>query len=77
TQVALKKAGPKAKVVALDLLPMDPVPGATVLQGDFQEAAAERAVLDALDGGPADLVLSDMAPNTTGHAATDHIRIIA
>jgi 23S rRNA (uridine2552-2'-O)-methyltransferase len=61
--------------VALDLLPMDPVPGATTLQGDFEDPAAEAAVLAALDG-PADLVLSDMAPNTTGHAATDHLRII-
>jgi 23S rRNA (uridine2552-2'-O)-methyltransferase len=63
-------------VVALDILPMDPVAGATVLLGDFQEEVAERAVREAL-GGPADLVLSDMAPNTTGHNATDHLRIIA
>ena len=76
TQVAVRQAGPAGKVVALDLLPMDPVPGATVLQGDFQDPAAESAVLAALDG-PADLVLSDMAPNTTGHAATDHLRIMA
>lgn len=76
TQVAVEKGGPKGRVVALDLLPMDPVPGATVLQGDFQDPAAEQAVLAAL-AGPADLVLSDMAPNTTGHAATDHLRIIA
>ncbi|WP_135466610.1 RlmE family RNA methyltransferase [Crenalkalicoccus roseus] len=76
TQVAVRKAGPKGRVVALDLLPMDPLPGATVLQGDFQEPEAEAAVLAALDG-PADLVLSDMAPNTTGHAATDHLRIMA
>lgn len=76
TQVAVEKAGPKGRVVALDLLAMDPVPGAMVLQGDFQDAAVEQAVLAALDG-PADLVLSDMAPNTTGHAATDHLRIIA
>jgi 23S rRNA (uridine2552-2'-O)-methyltransferase len=55
---------------------MDPIPGATLLQGDFQDEATERAVLAALDG-QADLVLSDMAPNTTGHAATDHLRIMA
>jgi 23S rRNA (uridine2552-2'-O)-methyltransferase len=75
-QVALREAGPKAVVVAIDLLPMDPLPGATILQGDFQDEAAEAAVLAALDG-QADLVLSDMAPNTTGHAATDHLRIMA
>ncbi len=76
TQVALKRGGPRAKVVALDLLAMDPVAGAAVLQGDFQDAAAEQAVLAALDS-QADLVLSDMAPNTTGHGATDHLRIMA
>jgi 23S rRNA (uridine2552-2'-O)-methyltransferase len=76
TQVALKAGGPRARVVALDLLAMDPIPGATLLQGDFQDPAAEQAVLAALDG-PADLVLSDMAPNTTGHGATDHLRIMA
>ncbi|UFN50920.1 RlmE family RNA methyltransferase [Roseomonas sp. OT10] len=76
TQVAVQRAGEGGKVVALDILPMDPVPGATVLQGDFQEEATERAVLAALDG-PADLVVSDIAPNTTGHNATDHLRIMA
>ena len=76
TQVALQRTGEAGKVVALDLLPMDPIPGATMLQGDFQDPAVEQAVLAALDG-QADLVLSDMAPNTTGHNATDHLRIIA
>jgi 23S rRNA (uridine2552-2'-O)-methyltransferase len=76
TQVALRRGGAQARVVGLDLLDMDPIPGATLLQGDFQEEAAERAVRDALDG-QADLVLSDMAPNTTGHTATDHLRIMA
>jgi 23S rRNA (uridine2552-2'-O)-methyltransferase len=76
TQVASRRAGPQGKVIALDILPMDPVPGAVVLQGDFETEAALQAVLAALDG-PADLVLSDMAPNTTGHGATDHLRIMA
>lgn len=76
TQVSLGRAGATAKVVAIDLLPVDPIPGAILIQGDFQEAAAEQAVLAALDG-QADLVLSDMAPNTTGHNATDHLRIMA
>lgn len=75
TQVAVQAVGDRGKVVGLDLLPMDEVAGATLLQGDFQDEAAEQAVLAALDG-PADLVLSDMAPNTTGHTATDHLRII-
>ena len=74
-QVALKAVGDRGRVVGLDLLPVDPVPGATIFQGDFQDQAAEKQVEDAL-GGRADLVLSDMAPNTTGHAATDHLRIM-
>ena len=74
SQVAvLRGAG---QVLGLDLLPIEPVPGATFLLGDFH-AADMPAQLQALLGGPADLVLSDMAPNTTGHAATDHIRIMA
>jgi len=76
TQVSLERIAPGGRVVALDLLAMDPVSGAIVLQGDFQDAAAEQAVLAAL-AGQADLVLSDMAPNTTGHNATDHLRIMA
>lgn len=76
TQFAVKRVGERGKVVALDILPMDPINGAIVLQGDFNDEAAERAVLDALDG-QADLVMSDIAPNTTGHNATDHLRILA
>ncbi len=63
-------------VVGVDLLTMDKVPGATLIQGDFQDEAMPARLAEAL-GGPADLVLSDMAPNTTGHAATDHLRIMA
>jgi 23S rRNA (uridine2552-2'-O)-methyltransferase len=74
TQVTVRRGA--ARVVGLDLLPIDPIPGATLLQGDFADQAAADSVQAAL-GGPADLVLSDMAPNTTGHAATDHVRIMA
>jgi 23S rRNA (uridine2552-2'-O)-methyltransferase len=74
-QVALRKLGERGAVVGLDLLPVDPIAGATILQGDFQDAEVERSV-EAELGGRADLVLSDMAPNTTGHAATDHLRIM-
>jgi 23S rRNA (uridine2552-2'-O)-methyltransferase len=74
TQVAVKKGA--AQVVGIDLLAFEPVPGATILHGDFADPALlER--LRGLLGGPADLVLSDMAPNTTGHNATDHLRIMA
>lgn len=74
TQIALERGA--ALVVGIDLLAIDPIAGATLLQGDFQDDAMAAALRAALGGG-ADLVLSDMAPNTTGHAATDHLRIIA
>ena len=74
SQVAVRRGA--GQVVGLDLLPIDPVPGATFVLGDFNDPAMPDR-LAAMLGGPADLVLSDMAPNTTGHAATDHLRIMA
>lgn len=74
TQVAVRRGA--ARVVGMDLLAMDPVAGAMFLQGDFSEDGADRRLIEAV-GRRADLVLSDMAPNTTGHAATDHLRIMA
>lgn len=74
SQVAVKRGA--SKVVGVDLLEIDPVAGATMLQGDFNDAAVQQHLRDAL-GGTATLVLSDMAPNATGHNATDHIRIVA
>jgi 23S rRNA (uridine2552-2'-O)-methyltransferase len=74
TQVSVKRGA--ASVLALDLLPIDPIQGATILQGDFTDPAMPEKLTGLLGGG-ADLVLSDMAPNTTGHTATDHIRIVA
>jgi 23S rRNA (uridine2552-2'-O)-methyltransferase len=80
TQVAVERVGPRGpiggSVVGIDLNPADPIPGATVLQGDFIDPATEAQIRAAL-GGPADLVLSDMAAPSTGHAATDHLRIVA
>ena len=73
TQVAVQRG---ARVVGVDLLAMDPVGGAVVLQGDFTEDVVQARLLAEL-GGKADLVLSDMAPNATGHVATDHLRIVA
>ncbi len=78
TQIAVAFAKPdtgNGKVVALDYLEMDPVPGATILQLDFLEPEAPDRLKAAL-GGPADLVLSDMAAPTTGHGPTDHLRIM-
>jgi 23S rRNA (uridine2552-2'-O)-methyltransferase len=75
-QVAAARVGPSGRIVAVDLLEMPPVPGADVLQGDFTDPAMPARLLDML-GGPADVVLSDMSPPTTGHGPTDHIRIVA
>ena len=74
SQVA--RAAGAGTVVAVDLLPMPPIDGVSFIQGDFVDPATVTHVLDRL-GGSADLVLSDMAPNATGHAATDHVRIMA
>ncbi len=73
TQVALQRGA--GRVVGVDLLAIDPIAGATLIRGDFEDPDMP-ARLTELMGGPADVVLSDMAPNTTGHAATDHIRIM-
>ena len=70
-QVAVKRGA--GKVVGIDLLPIDPLPGATFLEMDFLAPEAPEALLRII-GGPPDLVLSDMAANTTGHARTDQIR---
>jgi 23S rRNA (uridine2552-2'-O)-methyltransferase len=72
TQVVRAKA-PKAQVVGIDLLPVEPIEGVTIFQMDFMAEAAPQALADAL-GGPPDLVLSDMAANTVGHKQTDHLR---
>jgi 23S rRNA (uridine2552-2'-O)-methyltransferase len=76
TQVAVARVGQSGRVVALDILEMDAVPGALVLHGDFTDPAMPARLLEVL-GGPADLVLSDLSPPTTGHGPTDHLRIIA
>ncbi|MBI3443822.1 MAG: RlmE family RNA methyltransferase [Magnetospirillum sp.] len=79
TQVAVEKVGALkpngGKVVGIDILEWDPVAGAITLQGDFLADDAPDRLKEAL-GGPADVVLSDMAAPTTGHPSTDHLRII-
>ncbi len=79
TQVAVERVKPKpggGQVVGIDLTPVDPIAGATVLEGDFMaDDAPER--LKALMDGPVDVVLSDMAAPSTGHPQTDHLRIMA
>jgi 23S rRNA (uridine2552-2'-O)-methyltransferase len=78
SQIAAKRvrAGPGGgRVVAIDVLDMDPVPGVDFLQLDFLSPDAPER-LKTLLGGPADIVLSDMAANATGHRATDHLKIM-
>jgi len=77
TQVAVKKAGPKGCVLAIDLLEMPAVPGAEFIQADFASAAGLAQVEAALAGARVDLVLSDMAPNISGIAISDQARSMA
>ena len=63
------------RLFALDLLPMDPVDGVTFIQGDFREEGVLAQLVAALDGCPVDVVVSDMAPNLSGIAASDAARI--
>jgi 23S rRNA (uridine2552-2'-O)-methyltransferase len=76
SQVAAQAVGPAGAVVGVDLSETDSLAGATFLPGDFRDPAVVAAIGAAL-GGPADLVLSDMAAPATGHAATDHLRVVA
>ena len=80
TQVAVERClpegGKQGRVIGIDLTPMQPIPGAELLEGDFLAPEAPTRLKDAL-GGPADVVLSDMAAPATGHARTDHLKIMA
>jgi 23S rRNA (uridine2552-2'-O)-methyltransferase len=69
----VRKQVPQAKVVGIDLLPVDAIEGVELLQMDFLDEAADARLREALGADP-DLVLSDMAANTVGHAQTDHLR---
>ena len=75
-QVAVARTGGTGRVVGIDYLGMPPVDGAAVLEMDFTDEDAPGR-LEAMLGGPADVVMSDMAAPTTGHRATDHLRIVA
>jgi 23S rRNA (uridine2552-2'-O)-methyltransferase len=76
SQMAADKVGPNGKVVATDILEMEPLAGVDFLQADFLAPETPARLKEVL-GGPADVVLSDMAAPTTGHRATDHIRTVA
>jgi 23S rRNA (uridine2552-2'-O)-methyltransferase len=76
SQLAAKRVGDSGRVVAIDILEMDPIAGVEFAQLDFLDADAPTR-LKAMLGGAADAVLSDMAANATGHRATDHLKIMA
>jgi 23S rRNA (uridine2552-2'-O)-methyltransferase len=76
TQVVVERSGRRDTVIAVDILPMDPVDGAKILQLDMTEPEAVETILKEA-GGKVDVVLSDMAAATTGHRQTDHIRTMA
>jgi 23S rRNA (uridine2552-2'-O)-methyltransferase len=76
SQIAAQRASAGGRVVAIDLLEMPPIPGVEFLHLDFLDPAAPDRLKALLDG-PADVVLSDMAANATGHRKTDHLRIMA
>ncbi len=73
TQVAIERG--VTQIVGVDLLPVDPLPPAAIVQMDFTDPACGPLLIELLGGAP-DVVLSDMAPNTVGHRKTDHLRIM-
>jgi len=72
-QIAVKRGA--TRIVGIDLLDVEPLPPANIVKGDFTDPARQEEILSLLGGGP-NLVLCDMAPNTTGHRQTDHLRIV-
>jgi len=76
SQLARRLIGKKNKLIALDILPMDPIEGVDFIQGDFREQAVLDELFAVLDGAPVDLVMSDMAPNMSGNKSADQARSI-
>ena len=74
TQVAVAKLGARGRVVAVDVLPMEPLPGVQFVEGDFREQEVLDALFVALGGRKADLVISDLAPNISGIGVSDQAR---
>ena len=76
SQIAARFVGPRGRVLALDLLPIDPIAGVEIITGDFREDEVLARLTDLLLAQPLDLVLSDMAPNVSGMKAVDQPRSI-
>lgn len=76
SQMAKKFIGKSGQIIALDILPMDPLDGVTFIQGDFREEEVFLQLLNELDGKRVDVILSDMAPNMSGITSVDQARVI-
>lgn len=74
TQVAAEKVSEKGLVIGVDLLPIDPIPNALLIQGNFLKASTQRSIYEKMDKRKANLVCSDMAPSFTGNHLADHAR---
>ncbi len=74
SQFAVEQVGDKGRVIACDLLPMDPIAGVDFLQGDFRDEAVLAALLERVGDAKVDVVMSDMAPNMSGNLAVDQPR---
>lgn len=75
-QYARKKLGKKSRLIAVDLLPIEPIEGVEIIQGDFTDQQVRQQINDMLDNKTIDLVLSDMAPNISGIVSADQARSI-
>ncbi|CAO0795300.1 unnamed protein product [Mucor circinelloides] len=74
TQVAAEKVTKKGLVIGIDLLPVDPIPNAHLIRGNFMRLKTQSAIRELLDGRSVDLVCSDMAPSFSGNHTADHAR---
>jgi 23S rRNA (uridine2552-2'-O)-methyltransferase len=71
SEYAVKKLGSRGRMIALDILPMEPITGVEIIQGDFREDSVLQQLLEVMGGAQADLVISDMAPNISGMEVVD------
>lgn len=74
SEVAVKLVGKNGQIIAMDILPMEPIEGVTFIQGDFREDSVLKALLSAINQQPVDLVISDIAPNMSGSKSVDQPR---
>ena len=77
SQLAARVVGPTGRVIAIDLLPMEPIPGVEFVEGDFTAPETLQALRNLVGSKPVDLVMSDMAPNMSGNRTMDQPRSLA